>query len=84
MTGSIEKLEKNYGIRVKWRAFPLHPDTPNQGLSFEELFAEKEIFADVDKVVAQLKATAAKFNLPMGEGKTTYNSRLAQEVGLWA
>ncbi len=38
----------------------------------------------MDKVVAQLKATAAKFNLPMGDRKTTYNSRLAQEVGLWA
>jgi len=38
----------------------------------------------VDKIVAQLKATAAKFNLPMGDRKMTYNSRLAQEVGLWA
>ncbi len=38
----------------------------------------------MDKIVAQLKATAAKFNLPMGDRKMTYNSRLAQEVGLWA
>ncbi len=38
----------------------------------------------MDKIVGQLKATAAKFNLPMGDRKMTYNSRLAQEVGLWA
>jgi len=38
----------------------------------------------VDKIVTKLKATAAKFNLPMGDRKMTYNSRLAQEVGLWA
>ncbi|MBU3952916.1 MAG: DsbA family protein [Proteobacteria bacterium] len=84
MTGSIEKLQSQYGIEVKWRAFPLHPDTPEQGLSLEALFAKKGIFTDVDKIVAQLKATAAKFNLPMGDRKMTYNSRLAQEVGMWA
>ena len=69
---------------VKWRAFPLHPDTPEEGLSLEDLFARKGIFSDVNKIVAQLQATAAKFDLPMGDRKMTYNSRLAQELGLWA
>ncbi len=35
-------------------------------------------------MMAHLKATAAKLDLPMGIRKSTYNSRLAQEVGLWA
>jgi len=48
------------------------------------LFAEKGIPADVDKIMTRLKATAAKFNLPMGDRKMTFNSRLAQELGLWA
>ncbi len=39
---------------------------------------------DVKAVVAKLQATAAKFGLPMGDRKMTYNSRLAQELGLWA
>jgi predicted DsbA family dithiol-disulfide isomerase len=39
---------------------------------------------DVEKMMNKLRATAAKFNLPMGTRKMTYNSRLAQEVGLWA
>ncbi len=34
--------------------------------------------------MAQLKATAESFGLPLGERQHTYNSRLAQEVGLWA
>lgn len=35
-------------------------------------------------MVAQLKATALKFGLEFGDRKKTYNSRLAQELGLWA
>ncbi len=69
---------------MKWRAFPLHPDTPEQGLSLEDLFKKKGMLVDVAAVVAKLQATAAKFGLPMGDRKMTYNSRLAQELGLWA
>ncbi len=32
----------------------------------------------------QLKATAEGFGLPLGDRKMTYNSRLAQEIWLWA
>ena len=35
-------------------------------------------------MMAHLKAAAAKFGLALGDRKMTYNSRLAQEVGLWA
>jgi predicted DsbA family dithiol-disulfide isomerase len=35
-------------------------------------------------MMMQLKATAAGFGLPLGDRKMTYNSRLAQEIGLWA
>ena len=34
--------------------------------------------------MAHLKTTAAKLGLALGDRKMTYNSRLAQEVGLWA
>jgi len=69
---------------VKWRAFPLHPDTPEEGLSLEDLFRNKGMQIDVVDVVAKLQATAARFGLPMGDRKKTFNSRLAQELGLWA
>jgi len=38
----------------------------------------------VNKIVNQLRTTAAKFGLGFGDRTMTYNSRLAQEVGLWA
>lgn len=34
-------------------------------------------------MMAGLKATAAKLGLALGDRKMTYNSRLAQEAGLW-
>jgi len=48
------------------------------------LFKHKGIPVDVDKMMKHLKTTAAKFGLALGDRKMTYNSRLAQEVGLWA
>ncbi len=35
-------------------------------------------------MVAGLKQTAANLGLPFGDRTKTYNSRLAQEIGLWA
>jgi predicted DsbA family dithiol-disulfide isomerase len=48
------------------------------------MFKKKGVPVDVNKIVNQLKTTAAKFGLGFGERTMTYNSRLAQEVGLWA
>ncbi|QTA87513.1 DSBA oxidoreductase [Desulfonema magnum] len=39
---------------------------------------------NIDKIMKGLKKTAAGFGLPFEETKKTYNSRLAQELGLWA
>ena len=53
-------------------------------MSLDELFKLKGMPVQVDKMMAQLKSTAAGFGLEMGDREMTYNSRLAQEVGLWA
>lgn len=82
ITGRIEQLEREYPIAVRWRAFPLHPDTPEEGLLIEQLFAGYPI--DLEKVRGRLRATAADLGLPFGERDRTYNSRLAQELGHWA
>ena len=67
---------------MDWKAFPLHPNTPVQGLTLEELFnASSE---KITAMIAGLKHTAASLDLPFGDRKKTYNSRLAQELGLWA
>jgi predicted DsbA family dithiol-disulfide isomerase len=78
----IERLRKQHGVRVQLVHFPLHPDTPQQGKSLEELFAGRGY--DIPKMQAQMHARMAAEGLPYGERKMTYNSRLAQELGKWA
>jgi predicted DsbA family dithiol-disulfide isomerase len=67
---------------VKWVHFPLHPETPTEGRSLEELFAGRDV--DVDAMYQQMKARMDEEGLPYGKRTHTYNSRLAQEVGAWA
>jgi len=78
----IDQLRKDYEIESRWTAFPLHPDTPEDGLTLEELFAGQPI--DIEKIKARLKTVADELGLPLGERKKTYNSRLAQELAKWA
>ena len=78
----VDQIKKNYDINVRWRAFPLHPETPDDGITLEELFAGKPI--DIKKFTARLKQVAGELGLPLGERKKTYNSRLAQELAKWA
>ena len=78
----IEQARKNYEIGVRWIAFPLHPETPEEGLTLEELFAGRLV--DIKEILARLKQTADELGLPLGVRKKTYNSRLAQELAKWA
>ena len=67
---------------MKWIAFPLHPETPEEGRTLEELFAGRDI--DIPSMMDHLKRVAADFGLPFGMRSRTYNSRRAQELGKWA
>ena len=75
-------MRDNYEIEIRWTAFPLHPDTPEEGLALEKLFAGRSI--DLGEVMARLKKVAEEEGLPFGERHMAYNSRLAQELGKWA
>lgn len=78
----IERLRKEHGVQVKWVHFPLHPETPAQGKSLQELFAGRGY--DIAKMQAQMRARMEAEGLPYGDRSMTYNSRLAQELGKWA
>ena len=69
-------------MAVRWTAFPLHPDTPGQGRTLEDLFAGRGI--DIPRMLTHLKQTAEALDLPFGRRTMTYNSRRAQELGKWA
>jgi len=67
---------------VKWIAFPLHPETPEEGRTLEELFSGRDI--DIPSMLEHLKRVAADCGLLFGTRTKTYNSRRAQELGKWA
>jgi len=69
-------------IEVRWRAFPLHPETPQEGRTLEALFADRPV--DIPGMIKHLKIVAAAEGLPFGNRTRTYNSRLAQEMAKWA
>lgn len=77
-----ERLQQEYGVQLRWSAFPLHPDTPTEGMELAELFAGRE--AMIRDMQARLLQVAATEGLPLTERSRTYNSRLAQELGKWA
>jgi predicted DsbA family dithiol-disulfide isomerase len=69
-------------VRVEWVHFPLHPDTPPEGRSLEDLFRGRDV--DIPTLQRQMRARMEAEGLAYGERSMTYNSRLAQELGKWA
>ena len=62
--------------------FPLHPETPQEGRSLENLFAGRGV--DLDAMYTRMKGLMDEEGLPYSRRTHTYNSRLAQELGKWA
>jgi len=62
--------------------FPLHPETPAEGISLENLFAGRGV--NVAAMYERMKALMDEQGLPYSQRTHTYNSRLAQELGKWA
>jgi predicted DsbA family dithiol-disulfide isomerase len=67
---------------VQWVYFPLHPDTPPQGLLLKDLFAGRNF--DLEAMHARMKSLMDGEGLPYERRSHTYNSRLAQELAKWA
>lgn len=78
----VERLQSEFDIQIKLTHFPLHPDTPDEGLTLEQLFAGRNI--DIPAAKARMKQLMADEGLPYGERTMTYNSRGAQEFAVWA
>ena len=69
ITGSIERIQKEFKIDIRWTAFPLHQDTPEEGKTLEELFKGRGF--DIDQMMAHLKQVACGLGLPFGDRKMT-------------
>lgn len=77
-----DRLLREYEIEIRYRFFPLHPETPPEGMTLEELFAGRNI--DVAKSQAAMTQRMMDEGLRYGTRTHTYNSRLAQELAKWA
>ena len=62
--------------------FPLHPDTPAEGLPLKDLFAGRGF--DLEAMHARMKGLMDAEGLAYSRRTHTYNSRLAQELAKWA
>ncbi len=67
---------------MRWVPFPLHPEVPESGMDLEELFAGRGV--DVPRMMGRLRGIALGLGLPWGDRTRTYNTRRAQELGVWA
>ena len=76
-----DRLKAAYGIEFRYTLFPLHPDTPADGQTLEQLFADRSF--DIEAAQTRLAVLMAEEGLPYGRRPMTYNSRLAQELAKW-
>ena len=75
------ELCREFDLQVQNTGFPLHPDTPDSGMTLEEMFAGR---FDLNAAMVRLRQVARELNLPFGDRSMTYNSRRAQELAKWA
>lgn len=78
----VDRVCLEYSVRVHYKHFPLHPDTPEEGLTLEQLFAGRS--TDISSAQARMHELMRAEGLPYGNRTMTFNSRLAQELAAWA
>ncbi|THB74779.1 MAG: DsbA family oxidoreductase [Desulfobulbaceae bacterium] len=81
-TGRLERLHNEFDLEFIWRSFPLHPETPEEGQKLDIIYARYPY--PIEDMKEHLCRNARALDLPYGDRTMTYNSRLAQELGLWA
>ena len=77
-----DRLVATYGLNLVLTLFPLHPETPLEGIELAELFAGRNY--DIEAAQERMERLMAAEGLPFARRTRTYNSRLAQELGKWA
>ena len=80
---SIEALKQEFNVTTRYIHFPLHPETPDEGISIQKLFANRDA-ADLKAAGDHIRGLMREAGLAYGDRTMTYNSRLAQELGAWA
>jgi len=77
----IEQLRHEFELDVRYTLFPLHPETPEEGMTLHDLFQGR---FDINAIMMRLRSVSSELGLPFGDRTRTFNSRNAQELGKWA
>jgi predicted DsbA family dithiol-disulfide isomerase len=77
-----DRLQREHGVELRWTVFPLHPETPEEGIDLTDLLGRAE--EEIEAIQDRLLKLAISEGLPMAKRTRSYNSRLAQELGKWA
>lgn len=80
---SVDALKQEFDLVTRYIHFPLHPETPEEGITIKDLFPNRSE-ADLTRAGDHIRALMAEAGLPFGHRTKTFNSRLAQELGAWA
>jgi predicted DsbA family dithiol-disulfide isomerase len=79
-----DRVVREFGIRIRWTLFPLHPEIPEQGMELSVLFPNRRPDSEPSRK-GRIRSIAEELGLPLGEKRSTIsNSRRAQELGKWA
>lgn len=78
--GVVEKLQQKHALDVIWSPFPLHPETPQDGMLLSDLFRG----ANITAMHQRLYALMDELGLAHNERERLFNTRKAQELALWA
>lgn len=78
--GVVEKLRQKHDLDLTWLPFPLHPDTPQDGMLLSDLFRG----ANIDAMHQRLYALMDELGLEHRDRERLFNTRKAQELALWA
>ena len=68
----VARLRSAFAIETVFRHFPLHPETPDNGLTLEELLAGRDI--DLPAAQARMSHLMAEEGLPFGKRSMTYTA----------
>lgn len=74
---SVRRIEEEYDVTIRWRAFPLHPDIPPSGMDYRAYLGGDAAW---QAGAERLGAMAATLGLPFRMPERKYNSRLADEL----
>jgi len=81
-TARIDRLKRTFEVEIQPVYFPLHPDTPAEGLPLKDLFAGRDL--DLESMHSRMKSLMDAEGLPYNRRTHTYNSRMAQELAKWS